>query len=438
MAKRSSKNGAGNEQPDQAWRSRIVGEAEVEPGKLQAHPENWREHPPAQQAALARVIGEVGWIQRVVVNQRTGHMLDGHCRVELAVQRHEPTVPVLYVDLSEEEERVVLATFDPISALATENKSRLKGVLDQIKEGREDLLQTLGLLKSFKPGEGYALSRVTEWKDTESFFDMPEWLAPIWDAAETFIVEYSGGKDSTAVALWAARHKGDKKLRLVFVDPGVEFPGISAHIQDVATFLECDFDIVKPKLDWWSWIARKGWPSLLYRPCATEFIHKPCAEFIRKHEEGKTIVLTGSRAEEAVRGSKKTDRSELTSLGSKASQYQHFAPCFAAKKTTLEEIIAASGVPLWEGYSRGFVRTACWCCPGQCGKQAAALQKNYPGLADDIRRWEKRVGPIQPSSNQGHQTFDELLGAGERNLEREAKKRGQQPPDEQEAAPAAE
>jgi len=437
MAKRSSKNGAGNEQPDQAWRSRIVGEAEVAPEQLQAHPENWREHPPAQQAALARVIGEVGWIQRVVVNQRTGHMLDGHCRVELAVQRNEPTVPVLYVDLSEEEERVVLATFDPISALATENKARLKGVLDQIKTGREELLQTLGLLKQgFRTGAGNVTGSVGAWKDSESFFAMPEWLVPIWNEATTLIVEFSGGKDSTAAALWAAHHKGDKKLVLSFVDPGVEFPGISAHIQDVATFLDCDFEILKPKLDWWSWIARKGWPSLLYRQCAHEFIHKTWATFVRKHEEGKTILLTGSRAEEAVRGSKKTDRMPLQTLGAKAECYQHFSPCFAATKDTLEQVIAASGVPLWEGYSRGFVRTACWCCPGQCGKQAAALQKNYPGLADDIRRWEKRVGPIQPSSAQGHQTFDEILGAGERNLEREAKKRGQQPP--QEAAPAAE
>lgn len=402
------------------WRSRIVGEADIAPGEIRPHPENWREHPARQQEALARVISEVGWIQRVVVNRRTGNMLDGHCRVELALERHEPTVPVLYVDLSEEEERIILATFDPISALATENKARLKGVLDQIKTGREDLLQKLGLLRQgYRTGAGSVTAGVKDWKDAESFFAMPEWLPPIWDQADSLIVQFSGGKDSTAAAVWAAHHKGDKKLVLAFVDPGVEFPGITAHIQECATFFGCDFDILRPKLDWWSWIAREGWPSLLFRPCAIDYIHKPFAEFVKKHEEGRTIVFTGSRAQEAVRGSKKTERSELQSLGSKASKYQHFAPCFAAKKDTLEQVIAASGVPLWEGYSRGFVRTACWCCPGQCGKQAVALQKNYPGLANDIRRWEKRVGIFRPTETPPW-SFDDLRGAGERALEREA------------------
>ncbi|MFA5569615.1 MAG: phosphoadenosine phosphosulfate reductase family protein [Trueperaceae bacterium] len=425
MAKRTSKKGAseGVSEPAETnrWRSRIVGEADVAPGELRAHPENWREHPAKQQQALARVISEVGWIQRVIVNRRTGRMLDGHCRVELALERDELSVPVLYVDISEEEERVILATFDPISALATENKERLRGVLDQIKEGREALLQTIGLLKQgFRTGAGYVTEGVKEWKDAETFFAMPEWLAPIWEQTDELIVEFSGGKDSTAAALWVAHHKGDKKLTLAFVDPGVEFPGITAHIQDVAQFLNCDFDILRPKQDWWAWIAREGWPSLLFRPCALDFIHKPFAEFVRKHEEGRTIVFTGSRAEEAVRGSKKTERSELQSLGSKASRYQHFAPAFAAKKETLEQVIAASGVPLWEGYSRGFVRTACWCCPGQCGKQAVALQKNYPGLCDDIRRWEKRVGILRPSETQAR-SFDDLVGAGERALERAQK-----------------
>jgi hypothetical protein len=35
-----------------------------------------------------------------MVNRRTGFVVDGHARVEEALSRHEPTVPVLYVDLS--------------------------------------------------------------------------------------------------------------------------------------------------------------------------------------------------------------------------------------------------------------------------------------------------------------------------------------------------
>ena len=52
------------------------------------------------------------------MNRRTGYVIDGHARVALALTRKEASVPVLYVDLSPDEERLVLATFDPIGALA--------------------------------------------------------------------------------------------------------------------------------------------------------------------------------------------------------------------------------------------------------------------------------------------------------------------------------
>ncbi|MCY7417624.1 MAG: hypothetical protein LH650_03855, partial [Chloroflexi bacterium] len=50
----------------------------------------------------------MGWVQEVVVNNRTGYLVDGHLRAQLAISRDEATIPVVYVDLSEEEEALVL------------------------------------------------------------------------------------------------------------------------------------------------------------------------------------------------------------------------------------------------------------------------------------------------------------------------------------------
>ncbi len=86
------------------WQNRIIGEGEEDPSQLLANPSNFRIHPKPQQDALSGVLSEVGWVQRVLVNQRTGHVIDGHLRVSLAISRNEPTVPVIYVDLSPEEE----------------------------------------------------------------------------------------------------------------------------------------------------------------------------------------------------------------------------------------------------------------------------------------------------------------------------------------------
>lgn len=115
------------------WRSRIVGTGEEPPDQLVANPANWRTHPPAQRDALRGSLSEVGWVQQVMVNRTTGNVVDGHARIEEALSRGEPTVPVLYVELSSDEERLVLATLDPIGAMAEQASDRLEALVAELK-----------------------------------------------------------------------------------------------------------------------------------------------------------------------------------------------------------------------------------------------------------------------------------------------------------------
>ncbi len=128
------------------WQNRIIGEGEEDPSQLLANPGNFRIHPKPQQDALSGVLSEVGWVQRVLVNQRTGHVIDGHLRVSLAISRNEPTVPVIYVDLSPEEESLVLATFDPISALAATDRDQLDALLREVQTGDAAVMAMLDQL----------------------------------------------------------------------------------------------------------------------------------------------------------------------------------------------------------------------------------------------------------------------------------------------------
>ena len=130
------------------WRSRIVGNGEACPDELLPNARNWRRHPKRQTDALEGVLSEVGWVQQVIVNQRTGQIVDGHARVERAVQFHEPTVPVVYVDLSEAEEAVILATFDPLGAMAETDRSSLDLLLADVTVDDDALRALLGDLGS--------------------------------------------------------------------------------------------------------------------------------------------------------------------------------------------------------------------------------------------------------------------------------------------------
>src|SRR5579871_1619166 len=120
------------------WRNRIVGHSEQDPEQLIANPRNWRIHPKAQQDALNGVLSTVGWVQDVIVNQRTGFVVDGHARVAMAITAGE-RVPVVYVDLSEEEEGLILATFDPISAMAAKDSE----IFDDLVKGMDESFKAL-------------------------------------------------------------------------------------------------------------------------------------------------------------------------------------------------------------------------------------------------------------------------------------------------------
>lgn len=132
----------------EALRNRIVGEGEEAPSQLLANPQNWRRHPKHQQDALESLLRTVGWVQRVIVNRRTQHLVDGHLRVEVALRRNEPMVPVLYVDLTEDEEKAVLAAIDPIGGLAETDQGMLDDLLDGVVTGDADLDAFLDSLRS--------------------------------------------------------------------------------------------------------------------------------------------------------------------------------------------------------------------------------------------------------------------------------------------------
>lgn len=100
-----------------------------DPQTVQPHPRNARLHPDTQKAAMNESLDRVGWIGAVTANRRTGYLLDGHERREEAIARGE-TVPIIWVDIPEDDEAYVLATFDPIAALAEYDSSILAELLE--------------------------------------------------------------------------------------------------------------------------------------------------------------------------------------------------------------------------------------------------------------------------------------------------------------------
>ena len=127
-------------------RDRIKEFRRVSAGELRPHPRNWRTHPPAQQAALRGVLAEIGFADALLVRELTDgslQLLDGHLRAELTP---DAVVPVLVLDVNDEEALKLLATLDPLAALAGADAELLRGLVDEVDTENEAVRAMLDAL----------------------------------------------------------------------------------------------------------------------------------------------------------------------------------------------------------------------------------------------------------------------------------------------------
>lgn len=123
------------------FENRIISYGTKPADQFEPNPSNWRIHPQRQRDAVQASLRELGWIGVVVENRRTGHLIDGHERVWQALKNNEE-VPYIEVELSEEEEKLALAVFDPITYMAETDSALLDELLSEVDSG-EDALQEL-------------------------------------------------------------------------------------------------------------------------------------------------------------------------------------------------------------------------------------------------------------------------------------------------------
>lgn len=122
-----------------AIKDRIKELRRVRASSLVPNPKNWRTHPDAQKAAMAGVLKELGIVGAVLARElEDGRLMliDGHLRSE---QLADATVPVLVLDVNESEADKILATLDPLAAMADKDSERLASLLGELKECGDDL-----------------------------------------------------------------------------------------------------------------------------------------------------------------------------------------------------------------------------------------------------------------------------------------------------------
>jgi hypothetical protein len=132
-------------------RDRIRELRRVPAGQLQPHPKNWRTHPQRQRDALRGILAEVGYADALLARELgdgTLQLIDGHLRAETTP---EAEVPVLIVDLDDDEAAKLLALHDPLAGLAEADHSVLADLLDQVDTENEAIRQLLDEMTAAPP-----------------------------------------------------------------------------------------------------------------------------------------------------------------------------------------------------------------------------------------------------------------------------------------------
>lgn len=119
------------------FKDRIKEFRRVKASELLANPLNHRIHPEPQKKAIRRTLQDIGFAGALLCRVHNGKLLllDGHMRAAECGNRE---VPVLVLDVTEEEGNKILASYDAIGAMARENEKALSELMATFAASDED------------------------------------------------------------------------------------------------------------------------------------------------------------------------------------------------------------------------------------------------------------------------------------------------------------
>lgn len=125
-----------------AVRDRVVELRRVPARELIADERNWRRHPESQSTALRAMLADVGIADAVLARETDQGLvlIDGHLRKEILP---DEVVPVLVLDVDEAEAGKLLATLDPLAAMAETDQKAFDALLEQMAIDDRELVSFL-------------------------------------------------------------------------------------------------------------------------------------------------------------------------------------------------------------------------------------------------------------------------------------------------------
>lgn len=204
--------------------NRILGYGTKPADQFQANPHNYRKHPQRQRDAVQASLRELGWIGVVVENVTTGQLIDGHERVWQALANNED-VPYIQVELSEEQEKLALAVFDPITYMAETDAQILDALLRDVNSGEvalQELLESMAVDAGLVPPDN----------PTDHWQGMPEFEQEDKTSYQSVHVHFKSAEDRDTFAKLVGQNLTEKTRSIWYPEAEIERYADKRYIED--------------------------------------------------------------------------------------------------------------------------------------------------------------------------------------------------------------
>jgi DNA modification methylase len=272
-----------------AIRDRVIEFKRVNRDDVLPNEHNWRKHPEPQRAALRGLIQEIGVAGAGLAyySERNGGklcLIDGHLRREEIPEQ----LPVIITDLNDVEADKLLASYDPLAAMAQADKVQLDALLHEVSTGDAALSQMLSDLAA-ESGLSYGTQEpaTAPAPSPEPQFDLADQLQKRWGTKRGQVWTISGHRlmcgDSTDAGDVEKLMRGQSAV-LCFTSPPYgqqrEYQKSISDWDDLMNgvfailpmtddgqvlvnlgLIHRDGEWVEYWRDWLSWMRTRGWRS---------------------------------------------------------------------------------------------------------------------------------------------------------------------------------
>jgi len=238
-------------------RNRVTEYRLVRAGDILPNPKNWRAHPDNQRAAYRAITEDIGFAGALLtrrLDDGTLMLVDGHMRTE---ENPDAMLPTLITDLTEGEADLILATYDPISAMAQADAAKLEELLQGVNSDDAAVQEMLAALAE---EAGIVEQEAEPVADPGAQIEKAEELLQIWkcERGQLWIIPSGSGKgehrllcgDSTN-ADDANKLMGDDKAEMVWTDPpyGVSVGDKNKFLNSIAPSNRVESNLKNDSLD---------------------------------------------------------------------------------------------------------------------------------------------------------------------------------------------